>query len=92
MRVVHLRFQNTPEAFHRRVIQTTAYSGHALPYTSVFHLLTKGTTGILNAPITVEQRFGLRESLQGQVKGFKDQSIIIAVTEGESDDIPSIQI
>ena len=80
IQVVHLRFQNPPKALHRRIIQTFAWTRHTLTDSGLFHSLSKGTAGILSAPVTVDQWARIRIPLERLLKGFKHQSDIVPLT------------
>ena len=80
IQVVYLRFQNSPKALHRRIIQTFAWTGHTLTDSGLFHSLSKGAAGILSAPVTVDQWTRIRIPLERLLKGFKHQRNIIPLT------------
>ena len=81
IQIVHLRFQNSPKAFHRRIIQTFAWTRHALADSSFFHSLSKGVAGILSSPVTMNHRAGVRIPLERLVKGFENQRDIILLPQ-----------
>ena len=90
--VVHLTLQNTPEALHRAVVDASAHSGHALCHPLLVQFLTKLPAGILESPVTVEQRVCIRILLHRQIKSLKYQLVVVALANGKGDDVFAFQI
>ena len=52
--VIAFAFEDSPESFHRSVVNALADSGHALLHTGIYQLLMKSAVGILVPSVTVE--------------------------------------
>ena len=88
--IVTLPFQNAPESLHRTVINTVRHTGHALRHPSLFEFVVKGSAGVLESSVTVEQRMGVRVGLNSLVKGFIDKRVVVAHTDYKGDNTPII--
>ena len=53
--VVPLPFEDAPKSFHWSIDEALGNSGHTLLHLCCFQFVVKGTVGILETPITVEQ-------------------------------------
>lgn len=90
--VIHFRFQDAPESLHWGVVKTAPYTGHTLAYTGPFHNFLKRAAGVLDAPVTMQQRLCVRIFLECLLEGIQYQRSIIAAAQGEWNDIPPVQI
>ena len=90
--VVPFPFQDTPEAFHRPIVDALGHAGHALRHTGLFQLVMKRAAGILKASVTMEKRVRAGIGFYGPIKGLKNQRIVIAVTDRIGDDTTIIKI
>lgn len=63
--IITLPLENTPEAFHRPVVDTLAYPGHTLCYPGRGQLVVEHTSSVLKAPAAVEQRVRIGVGGQG---------------------------
>ena len=52
--IVHLGFQNSPESFHRTIVNTPSNSGHTLHHLCGVQLCPKALTCILESTVTIE--------------------------------------
>ena len=52
--IVHLGFQNSPESFHRTIVNTPSNSGHTLHHLCGVQLCPKALTCILESTVTME--------------------------------------
>jgi len=52
-----------------------------LPDTGAVKLFFELPVGILKAPVTVEKRLGVWICVNGQVKGFENQRVVIEMSE-----------
>ena len=77
---------------HWGVAKVAPHTGHAVAYLSAFHFFSEGTTGILDAPVAVQQWFCVRIFLKRLIEGVQNKRCIIAAAQGERNDIPSVQI
>ena len=85
-------FSGCPESLHWGVVKAAPHAGHTLTYPGAFHFFSEGTTGILDAPVTVQQWFCVRIFLKRLLEGVQHKRCIIAAAQGERNDIPSVQI
>ena len=69
--IVHLRFQDSPESFHRAIINTSSNSGHTLYHLGRLQLCSEYFTRILESSVTMEQRMCVRIILNGFIKGVE---------------------
>ena len=90
--IIHPTLQDTPEAFHRAVVDTSSHSGHALCHSLLVQLRTKLPAGILESPVTVEQRVCIRILLRRQIESLKYQLVVVALANGKGDDVSALQI
>ena len=77
---------------HWGVAKVAPHTGHAVAYLSAFHFFSEGTTGILDAPVAVQQRFCVRIFLKRLLEGVQHQRRIIAAAQGERDDNVLIKV
>ena len=52
--VVHLAFQDAPEALHRAIVNTSANTGHTLPHSLFFQHILELLARVLKSPVTVK--------------------------------------
>ena len=71
LEIVHLGFENAPEALHGAVVNAAAWTGHALRCMDSIQLRFKLPDGILKAPVTVKQGMGARVGVHRRIKGVK---------------------
>ena len=90
--VVPFPFQDTPEAFHRPIVDALGHAGHALRHTGLFQLVMKRAAGILKAPVAMEQRMSVRVGFNGSVKGLENQRVVIPVSYDVRDNTTIIEI
>ena len=81
VQVIHFRFQHTPETFHWAIVDTPANSGHALAHLRCLEFIVKRLTGILKTSVAVKQRMCARIVEDSFIKGIKDKSVIVTVTD-----------
>ena len=58
--IVHLTFQDAPEALHRAVIDTSANPGHTLLHLLFIEFGFELLVCVLESSVTMEQRMGIR--------------------------------
>lgn len=58
--IVHLTFQNAPEAFHGTVINTSSDARHTLFHVPLIQFFFELLACILKSAVTVKQRVGIR--------------------------------
>ena len=90
--VISFAFENTPESFHRTVVNTFADSGHTLLHSGIYQLLMKCSVGVLKASVAVEQWFCVRVFSNSLVECFKYQRIVIPIADDKVYDPAIIQI
>ena len=52
--VIPFPLENAPESFHRAIVDTFGYSGHALLHLRFLQLIVENSVGILKTSVTVE--------------------------------------
>lgn len=75
--IVHLRFQDSPESFHRAIINTSSNSRHTLYHLGRLQPCSEYFTRILESSVTMEQRMCVGIILNGFIKGVEYQFVII---------------
>ena len=90
--VIAFPLQNTPEALHRTVINAVGHTGHTLRHSGLYKFVLEGTVGILKSSVAVKQRMYVRIGLNRLVKGFKNQRIVVALTEHIGHNTPVTEI
>lgn len=78
--VVSLPFQDSPESFHRTIINTFCNPGHTLRHAGFFKFLVKCSVGILKTTIAMEQWMCIRICFYSLIKGLEHKRIVVAVT------------
>ena len=79
--IVRFPFQDAPEAFHRPVVDASAYTGHALLHPSLFQLVVEGPARVLESSVTVEERMCVRIGRDCPVEGLVNQRVIVALAD-----------
>ena len=75
--VIAFPFQDAPEALHWAIVYAVGYSGHALHHTLVNQFMVEDVVRVLESPVTMEDRFGIRIPLGCKIKGIKYQLIVV---------------
>ena len=78
--IVHLGFQDSPESFHRTIINTFCNPGHALRHSGSFQFIMEASICILKSSVTMTQRVCLWITGNGIVESIKDQCVIIVIS------------
>ena len=89
---IHLCLHNSPETFHWAIVDAMPNAGHGLFHTLLRELELECFTGILEPPVTVEQRVCFRIFANRLLKCVKHQLIVIASTYDVGDNRPIIEI
>lgn len=84
--IVPFSFENTPESFHRAIVNALGNSGHALLHLCGFQLVVKDSVRILETSVAMEQRMCIGVSCYGSIQCIEHQGIVIAVTDNKCDD------
>lgn len=92
MPIIALTLQDSPEAFHRAVVNAAANTGHALRHTGIQQFLVEDSTGVLESTIAVEQRVSIWIFQNSFIKRIKNQLVVVPVTNNIADDSPVTQI
>lgn len=90
--VVAFSFKDTPESFHRAIVNATSNTGHTLRHTGIKQFLVEDSTSVLESTVAVEQRMCIWIFLNGFVKGIKDQLIVISIAENVADNSAVTQV
>ena len=90
--VIPFPLQNSPESFHRTVINTLGYSGHALRHTGFGQHTVESAVRVLESSVTVAERVGVRVCVNRYPERIKYQRIVIGVPNYIADDPSVIQI
>lgn len=90
--VIAFTFQDSPEAFHRAVVNAAANTGHTLCHPGIQQFLVEGSAGVLESTVAVEQRVCIRIFKNSFIKRVKNQLVVISVTNNIADDSPVTQI
>ena len=64
MPIIALTLQDSPEAFHRAVVNAAANTGHTLCHPGIQQFLVEGSAGVLESTVAVEQRVCMQENLE----------------------------
>mgnify|MGYP004547096413 CR=1 FL=1 len=92
MPIIALTLQDSPEAFHRAVVNAAANTGHTLCHPGIQQFLVEGSAGVLESTVAVEQRVCIRIFQNSFIKRVKNQLVVISVTNNIADDSPVTQI
>lgn len=66
--IITLSLQDAPEPFHRTVVNTVRYTGHALCHPSLLEFVVKDSAGVLETSVAMEQWMSIRVSLNSLSK------------------------
>ena len=89
---IPLCLHNSPEPFHWAIIDAIPNAGHGLLHTLIRELELERFTGILEPPVTVEQRVCFRIFANCLLKCVKHQLVVIASAYDVGDNRPVIEI
>ena len=89
---IHLCLHNSPETFHWAIVDAMPNAGHGLLHALLRELELECFTGILEPPVTVEQRGCFRIFANRLLKCVKHQLIVIASAYDVVDNRPIIEI
>ena len=89
---IHFCLHNSPEPFHWAIVDAMPNAGHGLLHTLLRELELECFTGILEPPVTVEQRVYIRIFANRLLKCVKHQLIVIASAYDVGDNRPIIEI
>ena len=92
MPIIALTLQDSPEAFHRAVVNAAANTGHTLCHPGIQQFLVEGSAGVLESTVAVEQRVCIWIFQNGFIQGIKNKIIVIPVTNDITDDSPVTQV
>ncbi len=90
--IVHFRFQDTPESFHRAVVNASANCGHALYYLCFAQFGSGNFTCVLESTVAVKQRMCVGMLVNRFVKCIEHELVIIACPNLECHDPSVIQV
>ena len=90
--VIHLAFEDSPEAFHGAVIYAASDSRHALSHSGFIQFSPKCFACVLVSSVAVEHRLGLGILVSRLLKVCKHEGIVVAVAYGVRNDIPCLEI
>ena len=90
--VVHLPLKDTPESFHRTVVNAVGYAGHALRHSLFFQFVVKSPVRVLKASIAVEQRTGIWIGFYRLVKGLEYQWVVVTLTNNKGYDSSIVKV
>ena len=89
---VSLPFQDSPESFHRAIVNTFCNPGHTLSHAGFFKFLVKCSVGVLKTTIAMEQRMCVRICFYSLIKGLEHKRIVVAVTYDIGNNSPVTKI
>ena len=89
---IHLCLHNSPETFHWAIVDAMPNAGHGLLHTLLRELELECFTGILEPPVTVEQRVCFRIFANCLLKCVKYQLVVIVPAYDVGDNRPVIEI
>ena len=75
MSIVTFSFEDTPEAFHRAIVNAVSHARHTWRQTSVQQFLVEDSASVLVPAVTVEHRMCIWIFLNCLVKSVKDQLV-----------------
>lgn len=73
--IVPFSFENTPESFHRAIVNALGNSGHALLHLCGFQLVVKDSVRILETSVAMEQRMCIGVSFYGSIQCIEHQGL-----------------
>ena len=77
--VVHLPLEYSPEAFHRAIVDAMSNPGHAVVASMTLHKHIELRTRILESPVAMAERMGIRLFQECILKCIHDNRIVILV-------------
>ena len=90
--VILFPLQNTPESFHRSVINALGNPGHTLGHAGFGQHMVEFAVSILEASVTVAQRVSIRVCRDCCPECVKHQRIVIGISDHIADNSSVIQI
>lgn len=90
--VITFTFQDSPETFHRAIVNAAADTGHTLCHSGIQKFLVKDSAGVLESTVTVEQRVSIWIFQNSFVKSIENELVVIPITNDIADDSPVTQI
>jgi len=79
----HFGFEDTPEPFHRTVIDAPADPGHTLDRVDIVEFSFKHLVRELEAPVAVEERLRSRVAADGLVECREHEPVVIMTANSE---------
>ena len=92
MSVIAFTFQDTPETFHRTIVNAAANTGHALRHSGIQKLLVEGSAGVLESSVTVEQRVCVRIFQSSLIQRIENEFVVVSIPNNIADNSPVTQI
>ena len=89
---IHFCLHNSPEPFHWAIVDAMPNAGHGLLHTLLREFELECFTGILESPVTVEQRVCIRIFANRLLKCVKHQLVVIVSAYDVGDNRPVIEI
>ena len=77
--VITLPLENTPETFHRAVINALSDTRHALCHAGFFQLVMECSIGILVTTVRVEDGMSSRIASHSLVQGLENKRIVVSL-------------
>ena len=90
--IVSFSLQDAPEAFHRAVVDTLCYSGHALHHSCLFKSFMKESVRVLESYFGMEKRRRTRVLSNSPVKHIEYQGVVIGGPNGVGYDPSVVQV
>ncbi len=90
--IVPLPLEDAPKALHRPVVNTLAHPGHALRHPGCGQLVVEHPSGVLKAPVAVEERMCIWVGGQGLVQRLMDQGAVVGIPEDKGNDPPVTKV
>jgi len=90
--VIHLTFEDSPEAFHRSVVNAASNSRHALCHSGFVQFSPECFARVLVSSVAVEQRFGIGVLVSRLFKICQDEGVVIALAYGVRDDVSCLEV
>ena len=80
-KIVHLRLQDAPPAFHRSIVKASADTRHALDHTRFNKLLVKHFVSILKSSVTMKYWLRIRIKTHCFIECCEYQFVVVTVAE-----------
>ena len=84
MPIIALTLQDSPEAFHRAVVNAAANTGHTLCHPGIQQFLVEGSAGVLESTVAVEQRMCIRIFQNSFIKRSASFSVDVRITQSSA--------